>query len=227
MKNTKSARIFFVLILALFAFVSVPAQSAGVFSEAKGFIKNQQSEGFDKWNFSIGESRYEINNNGKAKRTSGKNVATNFLIKINKDEVLGGKLYFFDYKNDLLLISETFVADGAGGLIVRLDGKTLKTKWQQHIPAFNIVKGVVENDSVYLAAIGYAARINLGTGKHIWKHEDFYRKYKETGAFNILETPKIIENLVVLTENQDNFNRPPNVIKFDKRSGKVIEVKVN
>jgi len=136
-------------------------------------------------------------------------------------------IYFLEYKNDLLVIFESDIGDGRGAFIVRFNGKTLKPKWQQNIPAFNVAKGVIENNSVFLAAIGYAAKINLDTGKYVWKHEDFYRKYKEDGAFNIFETPKIEGNVIILTENQDDHKRPPNVIKFNKNSGKVIEVKVN
>ena len=160
-------------------------------------------------------------------KISSKNRIANFRFKLDTDEILSRVVYFSEYKNDLLLISEIEIGDGSRGSIVRFDGKTLKPKWQQNISAFNIAKGVIENNSVYLAAIGFAAKINLDTGKYVWKHEDFYRKYKADGAFNIFETPEIEENIITLTENQDDYKRPPNVIKFNKNSGKVIEVKVN
>nr|MDQ3322508.1 hypothetical protein [Acidobacteriota bacterium] len=128
MNNLKSKQVFFISILALFVFINVKAQQTKVFSEAKGSGKNQASYEFDKWNFSIGKSRYEINKNGKAKRINNKNVVTNFRFKIDKNETLVRVVYFLEYKNDLLLISEIEVGDGSGGSIVRLDGKTLKPK---------------------------------------------------------------------------------------------------
>lgn len=227
MKNITSLRIILILILAFFSCVSVEAQQTKNFSEAKGSGKYQASYDFDKWNFSVGKDRYEIRKDGKAKRRNIKNSVVNFRIKIDKDEEIERVIYFAQYKNDLLLIFESRIGDGSGGTIIRLAGKTLKPKWQQNIPAFNVAKGVIENGSAYLAAIGYAAKINLDTGKFIWKHEDFYRKYKDDGAFNIFETPKIEGNVITLTENQDDYKRPPNIIKFNKNSGKVIEVKVN
>ena len=221
------SQIIFLSVILVFALTGNSQSQTKVFSEAKGSGKYQASYDFDKWNFSVGRDRYEIRKNGTANRTNNKNVITNFRFKIDKDETLVRVVYFLEYKNDLLLISESDIGDGRGAFIVRLDGKTLKPKWQQNIPAFNVAKGVLENDSVYLAAIGYAAKINLDTGKYIWKREDFYRKYKADGAFNVFETPKIEGNIITFTENQDNYNRPPNVIKFNKNSGKVIEVKVN
>lgn len=223
----KKLQIIFLSIILVFALIGNLQAQTKIFSEAKGSGKYQASYEFDKWNFSIGKNRYEIRKNGKAKRTDSKNRITNFRFKLDKDEILSRVVYFSEYKNDILLISEIEIADGSRGSIVRFDGKILKPKWQLSISAFNIAKGVIENNSVYLAAIGFAAKINLDTGKFIWKHEDFYRKYKENGAFNIFETPKIEGNIITLTENQDNYKRPPNVIKFNKNNGEVIEVKVN
>jgi hypothetical protein len=222
-------RIQKIILLIVFIFASIGYYQAQtkVFSEAKGSGKNQAYYEFDKWKFSIGKNRYEINKNGKVKRISSRNVVTNFRFKLDKDETLARVVYFLEYKNDLILISEVDIFDGRGSFVIRLDGKTLIPKWQRNIPAFNIAKGVMENNSVYLAAVGFAAKINLETGKYIWKHEDFYNKYKKTGAFNIFETPKIEGNIVTLTENRDNYKRPPNKIKFNKNSGKVIKVTVN
>ncbi len=227
MKLLKFRNIYFVLILILLSFGNSPAQETKVFSEAKGSGKYQASYDFDKWNFSVGKNRYEIRKDGKAKRTNIKNRITNFHIRLDKDELLERAIYFAQYKNDLLLICEVSVADAGSGFIARLDGKTLKTKWQGNISSFNTTKGLIEGKSAYLAAGGFVAKMNLDTGKYIWKHEDFYRKYKEDGAFNIFETPKIEGNIITLTENQDDYKRPSNVIKFNKISGKVIEVKVN
>lgn len=225
--NVKKLQIIFVSIcLALFLAEASEAQTK-IFAEAKGSGGLEAAYEFDKWNFSIGENRYEIRKNGKAKRTDAGNRVTNFRLSVEKDGTLRRVIYFFVYKNDLILMSELDFGDAAGAFIARLDEKTLKTKWRQSILGFNIANGLIEENSAYLAAHGYAAKINLDTGKFVWKHENFYRKYKESGAFNIFEAPEIKGNAVIFTENQDMYKRPPNVIKFNKTSGKVIEVTVN
>lgn len=222
----KFKRICFVLTFLLFFFGNSQAQTR-VFSEAKGKPIVGRIYDFDKWNFSIGKQKYEIKNNGQGKRTVGRNRPTTFRFLLDKDEIIDRVVYFAEYRNDLILICETSIFDGGAGFITRLDGKTLKAKWRRQIPAFNVAKGLIERNSVYLAAVGFAAKINLETGKYLWKHEDFYRKYREEGAFNVFEVPQMKGNVITYTENQDDYNRPPNIIKFNKNSGKVIEVKIN
>ena len=216
---------FGVVILISALFGSLQAQTK-VFSEAEGDGRNGSAGFYDSYVFKLSGNNYRIKSSGQGKRASRKGI-TNFRLKLERDEGLESRIYFTQYKDDLILVCETSIGDGGRGFITRLNGKTLKTKWQRHIPAFNIAKGIIENNSAYLAAIGFVAKINLDTGKYLWEHEDFYRKYKEEGAFNIFETPKIKGNIITFTENQDMYKRPPNIIKFNKNSGKVIEVKVN
>lgn len=222
----KKLPIIFVSLFLVFLLLEDSTAQTKAFSEARGSGERQAYYEFDKWNFSIGKNRYEIRKNGRAKRTDGRNRVTNFRIGVEDGE-LSRIIYFYVYQNDLILMSELDFQESGGAFIVRLDGKTLKTKWRRDIFGFNIPKGLVEGNSAYLAAVGYAAKINLDTGKFLWKHDDFYRKYKEDGAFNIFQTPEIKGRVVVLTERKDEYNQPPNVIKFDKMSGKVIEVTVN
>ncbi len=220
-------RILILLITIIFSINGFSQTQPRVFSEAKGKPFPDRIYDFEKWSFSIGKQRYEIKNNGQGKRIIGKNRITKFRLRLDKDEILESVIYFAKYKNDLILICETSIFDGGAGFVIRLDGKTLKAKWRKHIPGFNVAKGLIEGKSAYLAAIGFAAKINLENGKFIWKHANFYRKYDEEGAFNIFEVPKIKENIITYTENQEDYHRPPNIIKFNKNSGKVIEVKIN
>jgi hypothetical protein len=226
MKISNLKNISFVLLFILLSFGNLQAQTR-IFSEAKGKPFVDRSYDFEKWNFTIDGQKYEIKNNGQGKRIVGKNRVKKFLLPLDKKEILDRVIYFAGYKNDLLLICETSVFDAGAGFIIRLDGKSLKVKWKKHILGFNIARALIEGKTAYLAAVGFAAKINLETGSFIWKHEDFYRKYKEEGAFNIFEVPKIRGNIITYTENQDEYNPLPNIIKFNKYSGKVIEVKVN
>ncbi len=221
----QKSRIILLLFILTFGIVADSEAQTKVFSEAKGVAAIGKYYDFEKWEFLIGGDKYEITNKGQGKRTDGRNRVTKFRLSLEGAETLEG-VYFAEYKNDLLLMSGLDFGGEAAGFIVRLDGKTLKVVWRKHIPAFNIARGLVENGFAYLAAIGFAAKINLDTGKYIWKHEDFYRKYKESGAFNIFEVPKIEGSTIIYTEN-DIYSGQPNIIKFNKNTGKVIEVKVN
>lgn len=73
--------------------------------------------------------------------------------------------------------------------------------------------------------MGFAGKRDLSSGKYVWKHEDFYRKYKKDGAFNIFETPEIEGSNVIYTEKIEG--KEPNLIVFDKTTGKVVRTVVN
>jgi hypothetical protein len=219
MKNKKG--VFVLILFSLALLQNLPAQTKP-FSFAKGEGKNQGSYEFDKWSFSIGENQYEINKNGAGKRINQTGTVTKFRLLKSDDESLHRVIYFSPYKNDLLLLSEIDYQGYGAGFIVRFDGKTLKTKWQCEIPGFNIAQGLIENKWAYLAAIGFIAKIDLETGKYLWKHDNLYRKYNESGAFNIFETPKSINNLVLFKEEGEN-----NQIEVNKMSGKIIKVSLN
>ncbi|MDQ3633615.1 MAG: hypothetical protein M3405_03790 [Acidobacteriota bacterium] len=100
----------------------------------------------------------------------------------------------------------------------------MKTKWRKHIPSFNIAKGLIEENFAYLAAIGFAAKINLDNGNYTWKHEGFYRKYKESGAFNVFLTPQLKDNLVIFKEDDISSRGFDHQLHVDKSSGKIIKV---
>lgn len=227
MNSHKNFKNIFILILILFFFGEVKSQETFAFFEAHGVSASAGNKyDFEKWDFSAENFRYEINKNGKSVRIDEKNRSFDFSIKLENNENLV-RIYIIQYKNDLVLLCEVESADAGSGFITRLDGKTLRTIWRENIPGFNVAKGLIEGNMAYLGAIGFAAKINLDTGKYIWQHDNFYRKYKEDGAFNIFQTPELEKRLVIYTENQVEYNRSPNTIKFDKENGKIIEVKVN
>ena len=216
----------YLLFLFCVLYGNLQAQTR-IFSKAEGVAVKWKYYHFEKWKFSLGANRYEINRDGSGKRLNSQNESLKFRLSLEEDGFLDRAIYFAEYENDLLLISEIDYGCSGAGFILRLDGKTLKTKWMTDILGFNVPRGLIENNSAYLGGLGFAGKINLDTGKYIWKHEEFYRKYKESGAFNIFETPVIKGNEIIYTENREKYGDPSNVIVFDKMNGKVIKVIVN
>jgi hypothetical protein len=207
-----STLIFFILNVT----ANIQAQTSE-FSEAVGSGTGELSE-FAKWNFSIGTDKYEISNDGRAKRTNGKKSVTNFRLPLAKNETLSRIIYFARYKNDLILLCESSDGESGGGLIVSFNGTTLKQKWQANISGFNVGQGLIENQFAYLTAIGFIAKINLATGKYIWKHDNLYKN----GAFNSFEIPELDGSSVVFTENKESEQSSPNIIAVNKISGKIV-----
>jgi hypothetical protein len=216
-----TGKIVLIILLGFLARNTLYAQRVEPFSEAKGSGVDAALYDFDKWNFSIGDTTYEILKSGKATRKDAKDRITNFRIKLEVDEELERVVYFFEYKGDLILLCESSVFEAGSGFVTRLDYVSLQPEWKTDIPGFNIAKGLVEDDFAYLAAIGFVGRISLATGKYIWKHDDLYRRYKESGAFNIFLTPQLSGNSVIFKEEDTN-----NQIDVNKASGKIVKVLV-
>lgn len=194
------------------------------FSKAKGSGSGDDFASFAKWNFTDGADEYELTSNGHGKRTDNERRVTDFRLPLRDTEVVDNSLYFTKYKTDLLILYGTSVAGSGAGYLVRFDVLTLKPKWNADIIGSNISQGLVENQFAYLGSNGFVAKIDLDTGKYVWKHDDLYRKYNKDAAFNTLETPEIREDTVIFTEKQDNL--PLNSIVLDKKSGKIIKVNI-
>jgi hypothetical protein len=64
----------------------------------------------------------------------------------------------------------------------------------------------------------------LDNGNYTWKHEGFYRKYKESGAFNVFLTPQLKDNLVIFKEDDISSRGFDHQLHVDKSSGKIIKV---
>ena len=219
--------IYLAFISILFAWQNASAQQTKVFSEAKGSGKDQAAYQYERWSFILGEDTYEIKMSGKATRKDGKGRSTNFRIVLDEGEELSRVVYYAQYRGDLLVICEISAGGNGRGSISRIDGRNLKTTWQSNISGFNIARGLIENNSVYLAASGFVGKINLETGKYIWEHDNLYRKYVESGAFNAFFTPKIIDSIVVF-EEEDILNKGfDHRIHVNKSSGNIVKVILN
>lgn len=207
----------FILTIAL-AITSI-AQTAQ-FSEAIGSGTGVEGS-FAKWNFETEGDKYEILSIGKIKRLDSGNRSISAQLPKRKNETLSRVVYFANFKTDLILLYEITAGGEGAGYIVRLDGKTLKLKWKAGVFGFNVGKGLMENSFAYITAIGFVGKINLLSGKYVWKHDDLYGWNKNSGAFNSFELPELDGNNVKFIEKtNDNLI---NQIIINKTTGKIIK----
>lgn len=216
-KSFMKTKLFILLSLSLLLGFNSFAQTAE-FSEAEG-SGTSSAGGFAKWNFTLGGNAYEIADSGKGTRTSGAKRATKFTLPVGAGETVS-RLYCAEQKNDLILLYEISAGGEGAAYIVRFDAAALKPKWQANISGFNLGKGLIENNFAYLTAIGFVAKINLLTGKYVWKHDNLYGFKRNTGAFNSFETPELDGGNVVFTEK--TFDNQTNIIVVNKTNGKIV-----
>lgn len=209
-----------VLLTILFLLsISVYGQQTVKFEEAIG-SGTEEISSFSKWNFAIGSNNFEISNNGKGKRVKSKNAVSSFRFPLGKGEMISSRIYFAQYKTNLIFLYEASVGGDGLGHIASFNSTTLKPKWTAKISGFNIGQGLIENQYAYLTAIGFVAKINLTNGKYVWKHDNLYSWNQKRGAFNAFELPELEGNNVIFTENT-NYNQT-NIIVVNKDNGKII-----
>ena len=144
-------------------------------------------------------------------------------------------MFYFKYNTDLLLAYELQDGEDGWGHVVRLDGNTLSQKWLTDIPGFNVGQGLVENNFLYLTAIGFAAKLDLESGKYAWRHDGLYKPgfynavgLRESGYFNDFEQPRLEGNVILFPESKPytehkETERPAVTLRFDKNTGKPLK----
>jgi hypothetical protein len=90
--------------------------------------------------------------------------------------------------------------------------------WHLKIPAFNVGAGTLEGSSLFVSGIGFIGRIDVESGKYIWKHEGLYDKRDQ--AFNSFDAPVVTSAEVFFRERDSpSISRPLKVIRAQKESG--------
>ena len=191
----------FILVLVLAA-AGNSQQSTKAFSPARGSENQGESTSYE---FSTNGYRYHISHQGKGRKTSSDETAQSFNLRLDKHYYLTGALYYEEDKGDLLLIGEVSDEDYGSGFIVRIDGRSLKTKWKQIIPGFNVGQGLIDANNAYVTAIGFVGKVSLESGSFLWRHKNLYRR--DNSAFNSFETPQVDGDAVVFRESS-HYLRP-------------------
>jgi len=171
--------------------------------------------------FNSNDYTYELKQNGRGKR-SGKSAILALDLRLDKDESLERLIYYASYRDDIVLICESSIGDGSGGFIVRLDARTLKLKWKLTFPAFNIGQGLLFHNSAFVTGIGLVGRVDLESGKFLWKHVDLYGQ--KDGAFNSLEAPQIIDGIVRFSESENYLRKTLASLDVDIETGKIVKI---
>ena len=215
------------LVILALALLLLPGSSfAQVEPEVRAFTeftgKGVEAQDYE---FTVSGYKYTILGYGQGKREDSKGFIRSFKLPLNSN-YLDAQIQYADYRGDVLLICETSDSEYGIGFITRLDGRTLKMKWKRTIPGFNLGQGLLESNHAYVTAIGFVGKVNLETGTYAWKRNELYKNSQQTGRysdddFNSFELPKLEGEAVLFTE-QDTYRNPPQTLKVNKRTGKII-----
>lgn len=223
----KKDKFIFVLILFLlltsFSSGQQTISSSSTTQNSTTFIEiKSKTEHPTSFEFSTSGYKYIINDSGRGKRTGGNSSARTFNLRLSKDEILERVIFYAQYQKDVLLIGESYVNDGSGGFITRLDGRTLKMKWKRSIPAFNVGQGLLDKNYAYVTGIGFVGKVNLSFGVYVWRHDNLYGE--NDSAFNSFELPELKGNTVLFRESEIYLRQKVATLKIDTRSGRIIKI---
>ena len=169
--------------------------------------------------FSTNGRGYTVRADGYAESGTGKGRSTNFSLPTGRRGHLV-RMYFLEYENDLLLIYELSDERLGWGFLVRLNQKTMKTKWAIPINGYNIGPALLESaNEVYLSAANFLARLDLTTGRYVWQHEDPQKQFAL--SFNGFRLPVLDGPRVLFAEERPQGK----TVEVERSSGKIVAVR--
>ena len=170
--------------------------------------------------FEMNGFSYHIRQNGNGWRKKGDGTRR-FNLRLD----YGGldRVYFADYGGRLLLVCEVGDGESGGGFVTLLEQPSMRARWKQSFPAFNVGPPLREGRALYLTGVGFVGRLDLGTGEFDWQHDDLYEKREGVPKhFNSFEAPELAGRTVLFRERP--VYNPRKTLVVDKKSGKIIRV---
>ena len=138
-----------------------------------------------------------------------------FHISVERDSEIG-QLQFLNDKRTLFLIYELSDGESGWGKAVALNS-ALRVRWVRHIPDFNIARALVEGHFAYVSGVGFVAKLDLNTGRYVWRHAGLYRRQL---TFEVPQPPNS-EGKTVSFSSHDGNGRS-RVLRIDKDTGRIL-----
>jgi outer membrane protein assembly factor BamB len=209
------------MLFALTAAAQEPNHQSTLAPEERAFTKVESlgdgTRAF--YMFSTNGPGYTIRADGFAEQGgAGKRRPANFSMRVGRNGLIV-RFYFLEDEGDLLLIYEGSDKRYGWGYVVRLNQKTLKSKWVAPVSDFNLGPGLVENGYLYFSAANLLAKIDLHSGAFVWKQEDVQRKHAL--SFDGFRLPSITGERVSFQEDGEKGK----TVEIDKVTGRILSVR--
>ncbi len=169
--------------------------------------------------FSSAGNKYQIKADGTGIRGSGNFKSTKFNLKIARSDFIES-LSFLDFEDNILILASITDNEGSGGSVYSLRKNNSQVKWVANIPGFNIGDVAIEDNYAYITAIGFISKLDLRSGKYIWKHTELYQTNRAFGSF---DRPNIQGRTVIFRGSSSDGSVPKNIV-VDKKSGKILAI---
>lgn len=178
-----------------------------------------------KFEFTLKGNRFELTSEGSGVRiTDGLKVS--FQLPLNKGSFLETVRYFA-VADDLVVFYTDFNGEESKSAIVRFDNRKMTRRWATTVYGFNVGDALVTGKYAYLTTIGFVGKLDLESGKFVWRHEGLNEKMPY--AFNSFERPFVVKGTVNFPEQLDIIHKRRKLtgltIVIDDTTGKILETK--
>lgn len=168
--------------------------------------------------FNVGESRYIFHKNGIGEKIFPDGSKKVFRLPIDSYDTIQ-RVDFFIHENSLGILYD--FTDGASGAatLIYLNQNTLEQKWVLELPTYHTGESLLSFPNYYITAMGFIGKVDLKTGKLLWKHDELYRP--EKGGIELFGTPERNGDLIEFSKKETS---EPYLIQVDDQTGKIIEI---
>jgi len=140
----------------------------------------------DTFSLLVPGEQYVIAPSGTAYRRAKPDTPQRFVLPVDTALFIE-RLAFTRIEGDPVFVIQETDNESAAGFVVRLDSASLMRRWMAGIPGFNIGFALREGRYLYVTCIGFIGKLDLSTGKYVWRHDDLYA----TEKFNNFDRPRI------------------------------------
>jgi hypothetical protein len=201
------------------AAASTPLKPSQIFQHAAA-IKSKAMPEPEAFEFELNGFSYHISSNGNGRRMKDDKKRRFNLWLDGRDFITS--IYFSEYEGDLLLICEVSDVESGAGFVTRLGQPSMRARWKQHVPGFNVGEPLREGRNLYVTGIGFVGKLDLETGEYVWKHENLYGRGRKD-AFNSFAVPEL-KGEEVLFKEPSVYNGGGLTIFVNRKSGKLIRI---
>lgn len=222
-RTERACRASCVTLLLLLCQNFALAQSPPVATDAPGAFRQVKRIGeaaSASFEFEMSGFVYHVAANGNGRRTKGDRTRR-FSLRLEGGDYIEN-FYVSEYAGDLLLACGVTDGKSGAGFFVRLEQPSMRARWKQNIPTYNLGEPLREGHYLYATGIGFVGKLNLETGEYVWKHEDLYGRGRKD-AFDSFAAPELKGEEVLFKERRV-YNERALTVFVRRKTGKIIRV---
>lgn len=142
-------------------------------------------------------------------------------LSISEDEYIL-QVFYANFEDDLILVFFKSNDESGNIIVCRIDFLKPLVKWKTELPSMNPSNGIIEDQFLFQAGVGFISKINLDSGLCDWRQGEI--KDPGTGDYFEFRTVSLKEHIVAffLDDEENESKKDKKGIDVNKKNGKII-----